>query len=140
MGQAVPGARLLLAGTICERLAQDIAPFEPLGRLAHVDALYDLLDVVVNPMAWGTGLKIKSVEAVFEGLPLIATQVAMIGLPSLHALHALPDAAAVAAAMAEAARSAALRSELAEASRACAAIYGSGVRAAVRDLIMAIGR
>jgi hypothetical protein len=134
----VPGARLLVAGAICDRLGADIAPFTALGRIDHVDAFYDQVDIVVNPMSFGTGLKIKSVEAVFEGLPLVATRAAMIGLPPQHDLHRLADAAALAACLPHLAADQADRTELAAASVACARSYGEGVRTAVQGVWQAI--
>ena len=137
---AVPGARLLVAGTLCDRLTGETDPFTPIGRIGHVDEFYDAVDVVVNPMGWGTGLKIKSVEAVFEGLPLVATEAAMIGLPAHHPLHRLPDAAAVASCLPRVAAHEGLRAELAAASLACAASYGATVRATARGLWRSIER
>lgn len=129
----LPQARLLVAGTICERLG-DAAPFTALGRLDHAETFYEQVDVVLNPMGWGTGLKIKSVEAIFEGRPLVATAPAMVGLPQCHPLHDLPDAAAIAACLPDLVARPALRADLAEASVRCAAAYGTSVRAALADL------
>ena len=135
----VVGARLLVAGAICDRLSEAAAtPFFVMGRIDHVDEFYDAVDVVVNPMTFGTGLKIKSVEAVFQGMPLVATSTAMAGLPVRHPLHCLPDPAAVAACLPRLATSRDACVELAAASVACAAEYGDTVRAASRDLWRAI--
>jgi glycosyltransferase involved in cell wall biosynthesis len=132
------GARLIVAGALCDRLDGDAAPFEAIGRIGQVDEFYDRVDVVLNPMTFGTGLKIKSVEAIFEGLPLVATRAAMIGLPDRHKLHRLPDAAAVAACLPGLLADQAARNALAAASVASAQEYGAGVRAAARGLWQAI--
>jgi hypothetical protein len=134
----LPGARLIVAGALCDRLEGDAAPFEKLGRIAQVDEFYDQTDIVLNPMSFGTGLKIKSVEAVFQGLPLVATEAAMIGLASRHPLHCLGDAAAVAASLKRLVADPAARAALAGASVACAQAYGAEVRRAARDLWAAI--
>ena len=139
-GGAGGAARLLVAGAICDRLSADIAPFQALGRVDHVDEFYDQVDVVLNPMTFGTGLKIKSVEAVFEGLPLVATTCAMIGLPATHPMHRLADARAVAASLPDLAADPALRQQLGAASFDCAGRYAVGVRRAARDLWDTISR
>jgi hypothetical protein len=134
----VPGARLLLAGPLCDRLDGQTAPFAPLGRIEQLDRFYDQVDVVVNPMSFGTGLKIKSVEALFEGAPLAATSAAMTGLPARHALHRLADPQSLAACLPDLAASLALREELAAAGVTCAAAYRAEVRTAARGLWQAI--
>ena len=141
--QALPKAprdmQLLLAGPLCEQVRLP-APFLPLGRLDHTDTFYDRIDLALNPMAGGTGLKIKSVEALFEGVPLLATRAAMTGLPALHAMHGLADTAEFAACLRETRFGLTLRRDMAAASRAAAAEYGAGVRAVGRALVAAIGR
>ncbi len=125
----VRGARLVVAGALCDRLS-DAAPFEIMGRVATTGAFYDQVDLVVNPMRFGTGLKIKSVEALFEDVPLVATCEAMTGLPARHAWHGLPDVRALAASLPELARRKSCREELTLAGRRLAADYAAGVRAA----------
>jgi hypothetical protein len=132
-----PDKRFVVAGSICDRLAASRPqPFDVMGRVDHLDAFYDAVDAVVNPMTFGTGLKIKSVEAIFEGLPLIATEAAMIGLPIKHQYHQLAtpeDAATCSAGLAETALA-----ELAAASRECASEYAQEVRSAFKDLVASI--
>ena len=43
------------------------------GHVADLEAVYDAADIVVNPVRHGSGLKIKSVEALARGLPLVST-------------------------------------------------------------------
>jgi len=128
--------RFVVAGSICDRIAADCAPFSALGRLGHVDEFYDAVDLVLNPMTFGTGLKIKSVEALFQGLPLVATEAATAGLPVRHRLHRLPSIEALAAALGRI--DAATLATLAQASRDAGAAYAADVRAAFRGLVAAI--
>ena len=86
-------------------------------------------------MQFGTGLKIKSVEALFQGLPLIATRAAMAGLPITHAFHDLADAQAVAECLMETTFDAAMLGAMAEASRASAHSYRGEVRTGLRALV-----
>jgi hypothetical protein len=128
--------KFVVAGTICGKIASDPAPFRQLGYIDHCDDFYDLVDVVLNPMAFGTGLKIKSVEAIFEGRPLIATTTAMTGLPIMHRLHDLTSPEEVADMVVDFKRHD--LPELAEASRRSAAAYATGVYAACRDLVASL--
>jgi hypothetical protein len=134
----VAGLRFVVAGSICGGLAEQPGPFEILGRVAALDDFYDQVDLVVNPMRFGTGLKIKSVEAIFEGLPLIATRPAMVGLPARHPFHDLPDPDAVANCLTETRFDQAMLATLAEASRSSARDYRASVRAGIRGLGEAI--
>jgi hypothetical protein len=132
-----PGLRFVVAGALCHRLS-DLGPFEALGRIDHVDGFYDQVDLVVNPMTAGTGLKIKSVEAVFEGLPLIATRAAMVGLPVLHPWHELETGEDVANCLLQERLDAAALQSLTTASIACAEAYARTVRAEVVQLVESI--
>ena len=51
-----------------------------LGDLPDVGRAYEMADIVVNPAPVGTGLKIKSIEALAFGKPLVATPHAATGL------------------------------------------------------------
>jgi hypothetical protein len=132
-----PGLRFVLAGALCDRVS-DFGPFEAMGRIDHVDGFYDQVDVVVNPMTAGTGLKIKSVEAVFEGLPLIATRAAMTGLPVLHPWHDLATGEDVADCLVRERLDGAALHALTTASIACAESYARTVRAEAARLVASI--
>ena len=69
-----------IAGTICNALESKIPNFNMLGLVDELDDFYRSIDVVVNPMIGGTGLKIKSLEALSYGKPLLATKDAMVGI------------------------------------------------------------
>jgi len=130
--------KFIVAGSICGKLADRPEPFEAIGRLDHVDEFYDAVDLVLNPMTFGTGLKIKSVEALFQGLPLVATDVAMVGLPARHPYHRFASVEDLVAGLDRIGEGD--LAELAQASRACGAEYAAGVRASLRDLVASIGR
>lgn len=88
-----------LAGAICTSdTAQDV-PFEKLGFIDSVTSFYEEMDIVLNPNLGGTGLKIKSVEALSFGKPLVATADAMVGIPSSEPLHQCVDMEALADAL-----------------------------------------
>jgi glycosyltransferase involved in cell wall biosynthesis len=70
-----------MAGKICHALSVALpSGVELLGWLEDVDEFYRQLRVVVNPVLRGTGLKIKSVEALSHGRPLISTPIGLEGL------------------------------------------------------------
>jgi glycosyltransferase involved in cell wall biosynthesis len=69
----VADAELWLVGGICDRI-RGSAP--GVRRLGFVDALgetYRRSGVVINPQQFGTGLSIKSVDALLHGRPLVTT-------------------------------------------------------------------
>lgn len=76
---ARPGARLLLAGSVCGKLPDDPA-CEKLGVLDDLADAYGRAAVVVNPRRLGTGLSIKSIEALACGRPLVATPAGATGI------------------------------------------------------------
>ncbi len=129
--------RLVLAGTICPKI-DDPAPFELLGPVAEADTFYDACDVVLNPMAGGSGLKIKSVEAVHRGIPLIATESAMVGLPVTHDAHRLAGAEDVARFLLESRFDKHVLLALSAASEEIARLYRSSVNTAYRVLVASV--
>jgi hypothetical protein len=136
--QAPRDMRLVVGGAICDQLESG-APFTPLGRLEEVEAFYDLVDVALNPMSGGTGLKIKSVEALAQGVPLVATLAAMTGLPAEHALHRLGGPEDVATCLRETRFGVTLRRELAAASRRATGAYAAEVRVGLRRFMQDMG-
>lgn len=84
-----------LAGPICEALKSVSHPFRLHGIVDSIAEFYRGVDVAINPMLGGTGLKIKSLEAMGFGKPLIATADAMTGIATDHPGHSLLSPAAV---------------------------------------------
>lgn len=109
-GAGAGGLPWLLAGGILRRrdlvLATRPQRLEP---LPEVGAFYRAVECVLNPMTGGTGLKIKTVEALAHGNPVVGTQDAFAGLDATHPAHRAADAAGVVALMREYAGSAAFR-------------------------------
>ena len=80
-----------LAGAICASDTAEGSPFEKLGFIESPKAFYRDMDVILNPNLGGTGLKIKSVEALSFGKPLVATKDAMVGINTYEAMHQCTD-------------------------------------------------
>lgn len=77
--------RLIIAGTICGAIDDASFDTDQVSLIGHVDMLaefYNAVDLIVNPVQYGTGLKIKNVEALAFGKPLLTTQHGAVGLPT----------------------------------------------------------
>lgn len=122
------GARLLVGGAAARGLPP--APnLLPIGPLEDADALYAACDLVANPQEGGTGLRIKTVEALARGRPVIGTAEAFAGLPATRPFHAAADAAATAALVREWIADPDLRAAVAAESAAVIADYAAEVAA-----------
>ncbi|EMI45577.1 glycosyltransferase family 4 protein [Rhodopirellula sp. SWK7] len=79
------GAELVIAGTVGDAIARgksdDWAGVRCVGRLDRIEDFYNEIDVAINPVRFGSGIKIKSIEALYYGKPLIAHSHNTRGLP-----------------------------------------------------------
>lgn len=75
---------LVMAGQISLHEQMDRPYIRRLGVIGHADELYRQVDVIVNPSEGGSGLKIKSVEALAAGMPLVSTLDGMHGMRLSH--------------------------------------------------------
>lgn len=57
------------------------------GFVADLGEYFESLDLYVNPTLVGTGLKIKSIEALAHGMPIVSTATGWDGLPGLPFFH-----------------------------------------------------
>lgn len=116
-GHAMPW---VIAGSICRSELNLQSSPRIMGMVQSPADFYDKVSCVLNPMLAGTGLKIKTVEALAHGRPLIGTREAFRGLESFHPMQSLDTIEDMAMAMTEFASSHALRVELIT---ACAHTY-----------------
>lgn len=75
------GINLVVAGTVGQHL--DLAPLPGLhivGRVRDLTPLYDAARLVIVPLLNGTGISIKTLEAIGMGKPVLATPVGLRGL------------------------------------------------------------
>lgn len=77
----LPGLRLVLVGKICDHIP-DTPHCIKYGRVEDLTVVYEEADVVLNPVRFGTGLKIKSIEALGYAKPLVTTPVGAEGMES----------------------------------------------------------
>jgi glycosyltransferase involved in cell wall biosynthesis len=80
--RACPRAHLNVCGYVHRAFASgDFPQVTFLGHVADVEAQYAEAELVVNPLWIGTGLKIKTVEAIAAGKPLVTTPTGIEGMP-----------------------------------------------------------
>jgi glycosyltransferase involved in cell wall biosynthesis len=90
----VPPIEIKVAGDVCSRLAQSRTT-QLLGKVQDIDAYYSGIDVIVAPLMFSTGLKIKVAEALAYGKPVVATENAFDGFQATDEYHTLPNYNAV---------------------------------------------
>lgn len=74
-------AHLAVAGSVCD-VVRDHPDLVKLGVVDDLSQAYTSADLVVVPMILGTGLKIKTIEALGRGKPVVSTTVGAEGLES----------------------------------------------------------
>jgi glycosyltransferase involved in cell wall biosynthesis len=70
----VPEAELWLAGGIADRVRSTVAGVRRCGFVDVLEDVYRRAAVVINPQRFGTGVSIKSVDALRFGRPLVTTE------------------------------------------------------------------
>jgi glycosyltransferase involved in cell wall biosynthesis len=79
--EQLPTAKLYLGGSICRRLKNmPDDNIENIGYVEHLSDFYSSVDIAINPVFSGGGLKIKNVESLAFGVPLITTLVGAQGM------------------------------------------------------------
>ncbi|MFM1921048.1 MAG: hypothetical protein RLZZ303_2682 [Candidatus Hydrogenedentota bacterium] len=77
----LPNSRLIIAGGICDAYTEALPPgVSRVGRVLHPAEAYAQADLLLNPVCFGSGLKVKNVEALAFGMPLLTTPVGAEGL------------------------------------------------------------
>ena len=90
-----PGIRLAIAGTTGPAMREDGAMagamdgIEVLGVVESVIPAYHATDVVINPILRGSGLKIKVVEALCCGVPVVSSSRGVDGIDGISACDAV---------------------------------------------------
>jgi len=78
--RAVPGVELVVCGTIAAKLGTLPPGVVARGFVADLTAEYGAARVVVSPARGGTGLKVKVIEALCHGRPIVTTRASATGL------------------------------------------------------------
>ncbi len=75
-----------------ERVGAFKAPWVQLhGFVPNIDEFYSDMDAVVSPVTIGTGINIKSVQAMVYGMPLLTTRCGSKGIETDDPMHNYPD-------------------------------------------------
>ena len=135
-----PDLPWLLAGQITRRDLRLRSRPVVLGPVREPGEFYRAVGCVLNPMTGGTGLKIKTVEALAAGLPVLGTRDAFAGLPAEHPGHGAADTAALVELMREHRRSEAFRNGLHRASRLLALRCAAAVARQYDELAALLAR
>jgi len=77
--KSIPNIELIIVGSVCSKIT-DQEGIVKMGEMPNLASIYDLSDIVINPLTIGTGLKIKSIEALGFSKALISTSVGADGL------------------------------------------------------------
>lgn len=131
------GWRVVVAGTVCRSVPDALrdraiaAGVEFRGEVEDPIRFLESCRVVVNPHMGGTGLKIKTVDAMAAGCCVVGTADAFEGIATASPWHHLPDAAAVAAALPMLLADEAQLAVVAEATRTAWEAYRRNVLAAL---------
>lgn len=91
-------SEILIGGGVCETL-KDFVPASLLqrvnptmvGRVATPGDFFSRCDLIINPERGGTGIKIKTLEALSHGAAIITTAGGSVGLDSTSPYHAAGD-------------------------------------------------
>ncbi len=73
---------LAVAGQVCHAWHPRHEGVVLLGPIESIDLFWPKIDIAINPIRFGSGLKIKNVEALAYGRPLITTSIGAEGLES----------------------------------------------------------
>ena len=114
--ELLPDARLRLVGRRAERIAEvaRAAGVDVVGAVPEVSAELAAADVVVVPMRFGGGTRLKILEAFAHRVPVVSTRLGCEGLHAEDGVHLLvrDDPAEFAAAVRDVVTDAALRDRL----------------------------
>jgi glycosyltransferase involved in cell wall biosynthesis/SAM-dependent methyltransferase len=91
-------SEILIAGGVCETL-KDFVPKSLLnkvnptmiGRVDKPGDFFSQCDLIINPERGGTGIKIKTLEALAHAMPIITTSGGSIGIDSKSPYHQAKD-------------------------------------------------
>ncbi|WP_148570533.1 glycosyltransferase [Aliarcobacter cryaerophilus] len=82
---------LQIAGKVCDHIKEQHKNIKKLYFLEDTTDFFKNIHLFVNPLTSGTGLKIKSVEALSYGVPIISTKVGFEGIESSSKFHKIDN-------------------------------------------------
>lgn len=79
----LPACQLVVAGKICRVIQSTDNSVILFGEVAETSDAYRGVSLSVNPMQYGSGLKIKTLESLTMGVPVVSTAHGAIGLEQM---------------------------------------------------------
>lgn len=75
----IPEFKFVVGGRICQKIEKS-EDFELLGQFDSIEDFYKECSFTINPIQAGTGLKIKTIESLAYGRPVISSNNGVLGL------------------------------------------------------------
>jgi hypothetical protein len=85
-----PPMEIVIAGGVCGKLTAGGSTVKLVGRVPDIREFYDGIDVALVPLSLSTGIKIKTGEALGQGIPIVSTGNGFDGYPAVDEYHNLP--------------------------------------------------
>ena len=79
--QKIPEFKFLIGGGICNKVEKN-EDYELLGKIDSINEFYKACSFTINPIQAGTGLKIKTIESIAFGRPVVTSTNGAVGLES----------------------------------------------------------
>lgn len=102
LADVVAGVEMVVAGGVSLTLQRFASPellagltLRLLGPIDPLYQFYEQCDICINPETGGSGIKIKTLDALAHGVPIITTMAGAAGIMSTTRFHAASDAAAL---------------------------------------------
>ena len=86
---------MLIAGNVCRGIDREYPFLRKIGFVEDIADFYESVDVIVAPLEFSTGIKIKVGEALARGIAVLATSNAFDGFRPYHSTQNLPDLASL---------------------------------------------
>ena len=86
---ALPSVKLRVCGSVCSQITDAPEGVELVGMVPKLETEYARAAMVIAPLLAGSGLKIKIVEALAHGRPVVATSIGLQGLAGAEGLCAI---------------------------------------------------
>ena len=80
-GRLMPGMEVVVVGKVVKHIHADHPNLKKIEHVESLDELYRTVDIVICPLRNGTGMKIKVIEAMSYGIPVVCTSRGVDGLP-----------------------------------------------------------
>ena len=80
---ARPSVTLCVTGTVCRAFSDPVEGVEFAGLVPELESYYRRAAVVISPLTFGSGLKIKLIEAMAAGKAIVATSISLQGVEAI---------------------------------------------------------